>query len=106
VYAIYDITDNKGQSVSRILYPSSNETDGHSSGPGFSVRFMQTTCPDRADDAGLLVFAPGGVYLAALIAQCTGGLLLHHFTLIPAIVGTVYFLLHLPFLLSTAGSSR
>ena len=48
-------------------------------------------------ERNLFGLAPGGVYLAAPIAQGTGELLPHLFTLIPTFAGTVCFLWHFPY---------
>ena len=48
-------------------------------------------------ERNLFGLAPGGVYLAAPIAQGTGELLPHLFTLIPTFAETVCFLWHFPY---------
>ena len=45
------------------------------------MAFKRSTHPYRADHAGLLDLAPGGVYLAAHVSVNTGGLLHHPFTI-------------------------
>ena len=48
------------------------------------MAFMRSTHPYRADHAGLLDLAPGGVCLAAHVFVNTGGLLHHPFTITPS----------------------
>jgi hypothetical protein len=71
--------------LTRPVFPPPG-AEGNSNGLFFPLR-----------ERGLFGLAPGGVYPAAPIAQDTGELLPHLFTLIPTFVRTVYFLWHFPY---------
>ena len=72
-------------------HPSTNAVAGALQRP---TRTLGRAALDRA----LSGLAPGGVYLAAPVTRCAGGLLHHRFTLTPSgrAIGAVYFLWHLP----------
>jgi hypothetical protein len=105
--------DHKPSSVIPILLFSGNREDGHLS-RALIAQGLKRPYPPRLSSArdggkfewallslawerGLFGLAPGGVYQATPIAQGTGELLPHLFTLIPIFIGTVYFLWHFPY---------
>jgi len=82
-------SDHKPNSV------SAKADVGHSSGPAFTDKLVQSTRPYARTTQGCLILLLSGVYLAAPVASGTGGLLHHPFTYFyPKI--DVYSLLHLP----------
>jgi len=82
-------SDHKPNSV------SATADVGHSSGPVFTDKLVQSTRPYARTTQGCLILLLSGVYLATLVTNGTGGLLHHPFTCFHPKID-VYSLLHLP----------